>query len=81
MHGQLHDRLSNARRSELTWTAAGVITNLASSDGTSCTSSSKYPSSLIASSEGGCTRMAGSRGMGGTSGLAVAEFELATVVA
>jgi hypothetical protein len=44
------------------------MTNLASSSGTSTTSSSKNPSSLIASILGGVTLILGFAGIGGRSG-------------
>lgn len=44
------------------------MTNLASSFGIRVTSSSKNPSSLIASSEGGVTCILGSEEMGGNTG-------------
>jgi len=44
------------------------MTNLASSSGTRTTSSSKNPSSLIASIDGGVTLILGLAGIGGRSG-------------
>lgn len=57
------------------------MTNLASSGGTSSTLSSAKPSSLIASREGGSTRILGWGGIGGSPGLAAVDEEEATLVA